>query len=74
MLSLVFVLGTVTMVNANSNVIEEDGCAGDCVRSSKAVIMRAVDEYGLDISAGGADYGMAMEAYMAIYTDCVGGC
>ena len=60
MLILVFVLGTVTMVNANSSVVLDDGCPGVCVRSVKAGALAFADPDGHDL----------MQLYKSFYSSC----
>ncbi|ARV15802.1 hypothetical protein [Polaribacter sp. SA4-12] len=73
-LSLVFVFATGTMMNANSTneiiitpttetveIIEDFGCASDCVRSSKAIVFQEAAEEGR---------GASMDDYMLEYGYC----
>lgn len=46
------------------------GKPSDCARKARGVILRAADEYGLDISSDGKDFDSMMEMYHLIYLDC----
>jgi len=65
MLSLVFVLGAITMVNANSNVILDDGCASDCVSTAREGALAFASDHS-DRGAGGE----LMTYYNMFYQSC----
>jgi len=50
--------------------LEEDGGASECAQYARGVVLNAADEYGLDISRGGAHFNLMMEFYHEIYADC----
>ena len=74
-LVLAMVFATVGMANANESISKEktnfdDGGASECAQFARGVILKAADEYNLDISRGGSHFELMMEAYHAIYLDC----
>lgn len=83
-LSLVFVLATgMSFINAASTndeilpttkeaieVVEEFGCASDCVQWSKSNVLQIADNNNESPN----DYQFYMDIYMRYYTGCLRGC
>ncbi|WP_028889901.1 hypothetical protein [Tenacibaculum ovolyticum] len=73
-LMVAMVFATSGLVNANSSVekmsVIEDGGASECAQYARGVILKASEEYNIDISRESSHFRVMMDAYHAIYLDC----
>lgn len=50
------------------------GCASSCAQYARNIILNAANTYNLNISREGEHFGLMMEFYHEIYTDCYNNC
>ena len=60
-----------TVIEESNSQIVAVGSPSACVQYARGVILKAADEYNLDISREGQYFNIMMEFYMAIYEDCL---
>lgn len=61
-------------INSIDNFEMFFGCASSCVQYARNIILNAANTYNLNISRGGEHFGLMMEFYHEIYTDCYNNC